>query len=354
MLTQSKLNLLCWEGYDNETFNAGFTTANNAEINAQTLLSDFDTANQLLINGVGNCDLLNINNAYVKHYLHPNELIKKLDSSRFSPYLENLLPVFDRFKKWARDGNDIIGVCQRFGAFNLVVNSRRIDIHSAEEQGFSLANDLNNRNRFGILSYEDFNLFHLCIGSDINPFDSLNDQQEKKVIDTAIRWCESAAIISNNHHRLNRALVDGDIDFYISGGVYTASPARRDGHTNIRAITPKRGPIDGHGGIAFCEITSALNRANSNPLAESYLEFVVQPDQAAAIAFSKATCNPIAQMGSPHVLKKFSQEQLDIIQWDSLEEDLSRCADYNLMPNHDSLLAGWRSVLAKYTHKTIY
>ena len=66
----------------------------------------------------------------------------------------------------------LIGICQRFGPFNLVVNAHRIDRASAEDQGFELANERVPR-PYGILLYEDFNLFHVCIGAGLDPFSSL-------------------------------------------------------------------------------------------------------------------------------------------------------------------------------------
>jgi hypothetical protein len=39
---------------------------------------------------------------------------------------------------------------------------------------------------------------------------------------------------------MNQALVSGEIDFHMTGGTYSASPARADGYINIRAITPLR------------------------------------------------------------------------------------------------------------------
>ena len=44
---------------------------------------------------------------------------------------------------------------------------------------------------------------------------------------------------------------------------------------------------------------------------------------------------------SPRVLEpfeRFGTRDLDAIQWDRLEEDVDRCADYDLMPDHAVLL----------------
>jgi spermidine/putrescine transport system substrate-binding protein len=43
-------------------------------------------------------------------------------------------------------------------------------------------------------------------------------------------------------------------------------------------------------------------------------------------------------MGNAEVLAQFSEEELDALQWDSLEEDLSRCSDYNVVPRYDEMV----------------
>ena len=345
--TLEPLRLLCWEGYDTPALLDTFKRRHGIEVYAKTLLSDAATAIELANGDHGQWDVININNAYVRDYLHPRGLIQPLDESFFGDFSNSTLAPFERQKTWTRDTDGaLIGVCQRFGPFNLVVNSARIDVCSAEDQGFALAADLAYRRRFGILEYEDFNLFHLCIACSLNPFQVLSAEQESDVEEMARSWYESALLASDDHHVLNKALIDGEIDFYLSGGVYTVSPARLAGHTNLCAITPRSGPIDGRGGIVFTEITSALARPDASPLAPMFLNYLLEPETAIRAAFVQGTCNPVAQMGQPQVFNAFSADQLKAIQWDSLLEDVSRCADYQIMPNHDSLLTRLRGVRA--------
>lgn len=344
---RQQMRLLCWEGYDTESFLKPFESANHVDVHAETLLSDADTARRLADGEHDQWDVLNINNAYVRNFLHPRGLIAELDPERFGSQLECLLPQFRRLYRWMySDRGALIGICQRFGAFNFVVNTRRISRASAEDQGFDLANDPAVRGRFGILTYEDFNIFHICIGTGLNPFVVLTDDEEVRFERTANNWFTAASLVSDDHHCLNRALVDGQIDFYLSGGVYTASPARLAGHHEIRAVTPRRGPMDGRGGIVFTEITSVLDHGSTSPFAPAFLEYQLSPEAARRIAFAEGTCNPVAQMGGPAVFNAFSRAQLDTIQWDSLEEDIDRCADYDLVPNHATLLPRMRAAMA--------
>ncbi len=330
------MNLLCWEGYESDNILGEFARQRKIRSNSQTLLSDADTAKALTDGRHKQWDVLNINNPWVRDFLCHRGVIKSLAEDRFASTLDKLLPEFDRLSHWARDDQgNMVGVCQRFGAFNLVIHADRVDRHSAEDQGFNLAND--HKNRFGILAYDDFNIFHICIGADINPFTHLDTASLNKFSETASDWFARALLISDDHVVLNRALVDGDIDFYISGGVYTVSEARLAGHHKLCAITPASGCINGLGGIVFAEITSALQHEHASAHALDFIEYIVQPDIAIRIATTENTLNPVAQMGDPKVLARFSKQQLDAIQWDSLSADIARCAMYQIPPNHAEL-----------------
>ena len=338
------IRLLCWEGYESPHVLGPFERRRSTRVRAHTLLSDAGTAEDLLARRT-TCDVLNINNAWIRGALHPAGLVRTLDSERFEPYFERMLPQFDRLYAWARDTEGaLIGVCQRFGPFNLVVNTNRIDRTSAEDQGFALANERAPR-PYGILLYEDFNLFHICIGAGLDPFASLSEDEIARFEDTARRWFQGAAVVTDDHFELNRALVDGAIDFYLSGGIYTASPARLAGHLAVRAVTPRSGPIGGRGGIVFTEITSVLESASRTGEAEDFLEYLLEPETAFRAALAERTANPVAQMGMPEVFDRFSARELEAIQWGDLEEDIARCADYDLMPDHAALLPRLRDAV---------
>ena len=335
------IQLLCWEGYDSPRILEPFERRRSTRVLARTLLSDAGTASDLLA-GRATCDVLNINNAWVRDSLHPAGLVRRLDPERFEPHFERMSAQFDRLYRWARDAEGaLIGICQRFGPFNLVVNTNRIDRASAEDQGFELANDRNPR-PYGILLYEDFNLFHVCIGAGLDPFSPLGEDGRTRFDATARRWFRGATVVTDDHFELNRALVDGTIDFYVSGGIYTASPARLAGHHEVRAVTPRSGPIldrgRDRGGIVFTEITSALEGAPRSGEAEDFLAYLLEPETARRVALAERTANPVAQMGMPEVFERFTARELDAIQWDGLEEDVARCADYDLMPDHAILL----------------
>ncbi len=137
---------------------------------------------------------------------------------------------------------------------------------------------------------------------------------------------------------MNQSLISDEIDFYLTGGTYSVSPARADGFPNLRGITPLTSPIEGKGGIAWIEITSTVNNPNLSPLATEFLSYVQAPDVAHTVAFAEGTFNPVSQMGNPACFDLFTAEELDVIQWDSLEEEMARSAEYDIVPDYDVAL----------------
>ncbi|MGY9011230.1 MAG: ABC transporter substrate-binding protein, partial [Rhodobacterales bacterium] len=137
---------------------------------------------------------------------------------------------------------------------------------------------------------------------------------------------------------MNTALINGEIDAYFTGGTYTSSPARFDGATQVRAITPNSGPVDGKGGVVWVELTSVVNNPDPSSLGEDFLEFVQTPEISKAVAFTEGTYNPVSQMGDEAVMSLFDADELDAIQMDSLEEEMSRSLDYQVVTSYDALI----------------
>jgi spermidine/putrescine transport system substrate-binding protein len=155
--------------------------------------------------------------------------------------------------------------------------------------------------------------------------------------DTALKMFNGAKLVGNIAS-LNRSLISGEIDLYLPGGTYSVSPARADGYPQMRSITPLKGPIDGKGGLAWFEITSAVNNPDLSPLALEFLKYVQAPDVAYTVATAESTCNPVTQMGNPECFALFTKDELEAMQWDSLEEEISRCVDYDIVPDYNKAL----------------
>jgi spermidine/putrescine transport system substrate-binding protein len=335
-----ELNILCWEGYNSAQVLDPFRSANSATVKAESLTNDPTMINRLRAGETNVWDLINVNNPWARKVMYPEKLIKPLDRPKMEPYFEKMLPAFKPPYKWAMDdsGAELLGMVQRFGPYSFVVNTDKVSRATAEDQGWNLWNDPANDKKYGILESDDWNVFCLCCIAGFDPFKTHSDEEAAKFTETAKRVFKGAKLVGDIA-TMNQALVAGEIDFHLTGGTYSASPARADGHPNIRGVTPKSGPMaDGKGGISWIEVTSIVNNPDLSPLAVQFLEYVQQPENAHTVAFAEGTFNPVSQMGNPDCYKLFTKEELDAIQWDSLEEEMARSIEYDIVPDYDKLL----------------
>jgi spermidine/putrescine transport system substrate-binding protein len=264
---------------------------------------------------------------------------------KFEPYFEKMLPMFKPPYHWAMsdDGKELLGMCQRFGPYSFVVNTDKISRATAEDQGWNLWNDAALVGKYGILESDDWNVFNICCIAGFDPFKVHSDDEVAKFTETAKRVFAGKKLVGDIATN-NQALVSGEIDFYLTGGTYSVSPARADGHKNLRGVTPKSGPMaDGKGGISWIEVTSTVANPQLSPLAVEFLKYVQDPETAHIVAFAEGTFNPVTQMGNPDCFKLFTADELDAIQWDSLEEEMARSVEYDIVPDYDKLLDIWNA-----------
>ena len=334
-----ELNILCWEGYNSAQVLDPFRSAHGATVRAESLTNDPTMINRLRAGETNVWDLINVNNPWGRKVMLPEGLIKPLDRAKFEPLFEKMLPAFHPPYRWAlsEDESELIGIVQRFGPYSFVVDTDKLSRESAEDQGWDLWNDPANDGKYGIQESDDWNVFHLFMISGIDPFREHTPEEMQKFGETAERVFKGAVMVGDIA-TMNQSLISGEIDFYLTGGTYSVSPARADGFPNLRAITPKSGPVDGKGGISWIEVTSIVNNPNLSPLAEEFLLYVQDPEVAHTVAFAEGTFNPVSQMGDPACFDLFTKEELDAIQWDSLEEEMARSIEYDIVPDYDAAL----------------
>lgn len=337
----NELNILCWEGYNTSDVLDPFRRETGAKVNAESGTSDPDMINKLRAGEVNVWDLINLNQPWARDQMYPEGLIKPLDRARFEPYFEKMMPEFQGPYPYALDatGKDLIGMVQRFGPFSFVVNTNKVSQDMAEDQGFKLFLDKSMQGRYGLLTYDNWNIMHMCVAADIDPYKKHGDAEMKAFEAMARKVFKGAKFLSDDLVAMNTALINGEIDAYFTGGTYTASPARYDGETQVRGITPRSGPMGGKGGIIWVEVTSLVNNPNPSTLAPAFLEYVQRPSTCKKVAFAEGTYNPISQMANPEVFAQFDKAELDAIQWDTLEQEMANSVDYAINPDYDAMLA---------------
>lgn len=336
-----RMNILCWEGYNSDEVLGPFRDAHpDATVRAESGTSDPDMINKLRAGETSVWDLINVNQPWARDRLYPEGLIKPLNKDRFMPYFDRMLPSFKNppYELAFADDGELIGMPQRYGPFSFVVNTDKISRETAEDQGWNLFLDPEMKDRYGILTYDNWNVMHMCLTAGLNPFEPIEGDDVEKFRETAKTIFGGAKLLTDDLVAMNTALINGEIDAYFTGGTYTASPARYDGATNVRGITPRSGPVDGKGGVVWIELTSAVNNPDPSDLAQEFLEFVQSPEISKAVAFTEGTYNPVSQMGDEAVMALFDEEELDAIQMDTLAEEMERSLDYQVVASYDTLI----------------
>ncbi len=336
----NELNILCWEGYNSDPVLGPYRALHpDATVRAESGTSDPDMINKLRAGEVRVWDLINVNQPWARNQLYPEGLIKAMDKDRFMPYFDKMLPEFaEPYPLAFAENGDLLGMPQRYGPFSFVVNTDKISRETAEDEGWNLFFDEKMKGRYGVLTYDNWNIIHMAMASGLNPFQAIEGEDQQKFKTTAEYIFGNARLLTDDLVAMNTALINGEIDAYFTGGVYTASPARFDGLTNVRAITPNSGPVDGKGGCVWVELTSVVNNPDPTNLAQDFLEYVQTPEVAHSVAFTEGTYNPVAQMGNEEVMALFTEDELDAIQMDSLAEDMANSADYEVVTSYSSLI----------------
>jgi len=337
---EKELNILCWEGYNSADVLDPFRRGQGAEVKAESLTNDPTMINRLRGGETNVWDLINVNNPWARKVMYPEGLIKPLDRLRFEGYFDVMLPAFAAPYPWSlsEDGKDLIGMAQRFGPYSFVANTDKVSRATAEEQGWNLFLDPAMKGRYGIQETEDWQVFDICMIAGFDPYKMHSDAEVALFDQTAKMLFQNAALVGDLA-TMNQSLISGEIDVYWPGGTYSCSPARADGNLNIRGITPRSGPAaGGKGGISWIEITSLVNNPQLSPLATEFLAYVQEPDISHVVAFAEGTFNPVSQMGNPTCLERFTAEQLEIIQWDSLQEEMANSVEYDIVPDYPKLL----------------
>jgi len=340
---QRTLNYMTWNGYDADRVLDPFRKRYKCKINCELLTSDPDAIMKLKAGAKRQFHIITLNNCWAKG-MYRNGLIQELDNNTYKPFFKNMIPRYHWPFKWAMsDYNKLLGMPMRYGPFNFVINNKAISKKTAEDQGWDLFSDNKQKGKWAILNWDNWVLYHMCQGAGVYPFKKHTYEEMKKVEKMAFKWFKNAKFVTESEVEANNALINREIDYYVCGGNYTASPPRREGRLEVQAVTPRKGAMkNGGGGIVWIELTSIVNNPKPSPLADDFLAYMQEPEIAYQIAMADSTHNPVARMSDPKVFNKFSKKDLQAIQYDDLNEDLKYCEDYDDNPDYLKMMRFYR------------
>jgi spermidine/putrescine transport system substrate-binding protein len=333
------LSLLTWDAYADPELLRLWRKKTKIGVRYEIHISDPSSINRLRAGETSVWDFINVNNPWARNVMWPAGLISALPKERFAPLYAQMDEKFRMPYKWAmsEDGEDLLGVVQRYETFDFVVNSDVISPQLAKDEGWDLFNNPDFTGRYGILAYEDWNVMDICMGAGIHPFKEKTAVDLEKFGETAMRWCTNAKLVTTDFVQLNLAILNGDIDLYFTGGTYTTTSARLEALSNLYAVTPARGPADGKGGINWIELNSAVNNPDPHPRILDYLEWITTPDAAWIVSHGNGNLQPVSQMSQPELFSRYTSEELAALQWDEFDERIANAVEFDIVPQYDAL-----------------
>jgi spermidine/putrescine transport system substrate-binding protein len=333
------LSLLTWDAYADPRLLTMWREKTGGDVRYEIHISDPTSVNRLRAGETRVWDFINVNNPWARNVMWPAGLIRGLPRDRFDPLYAQMKPKFQMPYKWALsdDGQNLLGLVQRYETFDFVVNPNVISPALAKDEGWDLFNNADFSGRYGILAYEDWNVMHICMGAGVHPYKVKTDEEVARFEETAKRWIQNAKLVTTDFVQLNLAVLNGEIDLYVTGGTYTTAAARLEGVTELHAVTPSRGPADGKGGINWIEINSVVNNPDEHPQALDWIEFIATPEAAEIVARGNGNLQPVSQMSQPELMARFSATELAAIQWDEFDERIANAVEFDIVPDYDRL-----------------
>ena len=307
---EKELNILCWEGYNSAQVLDPFRSSTGATVKAESLTNDPTMINRLRAGETKVWDLINVNNPWARKIMCPGKADQAARPATFEPFFDKMMPAFKAPYKWAMDdaGAQLLGMAQRFGPYSFVVNTDKVSRATAEDQGWNLWNDPANDKKYGILESDDWNVFNICCIAGFDPFKVHSDEEVAKFTETAKRVFKGAKVVGDIA-TMNQSLISGEIDFHLTGGTYSASPARADGHPEHPRHHAEIGTDGRRQGRHLLDRDHLAGEQSASfrrsPRSSSNMSR--HPKMSHTVAFAEGTFNPVAQMGNPGMLQALHQ-----------------------------------------------
>lgn len=338
---EKEMNIYCWEGYNSDAVLDPFREEFDCTVKAQGLISDPEAVNQLRAGDTRVWDVINLNNAWGRKQLYPEGLITPLDKARFEPLWDMMIPEFAWPYTWAMadDGDALLGMIQRYGPSGMLIDTDKVSAATLADEGYALMLDDAFKGQYAVLMYDDWVIMHAVIAAGYSPFRELDDDEIAAYEALIRKLIGNAAFLSDDLNAIALGMINGSIQGSFPGSVYTVSAARYDGFPNLRCVIPNAGPeeLGGRAGVRWMELTSLVNNPQLSPRAEDFIEYCFRPEVCKNVSFAEGTYNPVGQMGDPKVMALFETDELEAFQFDTLEADMAKCTDFDIIPSYGRL-----------------
>ena len=336
----TRMNYMCWEGYDQSSILRPFEQANDARVSIDLITDSAGGFAKLAAGGHRDFDVVSSDSPWVQR-MGPAGFAHYLDDDEFADVYESFYPQFRApFGPLQHDGR-ATGVPSRWGWVGPTVNTEfdSVDNWTSYDPVFDSAN----RDKICVMDWGDWPIMPMALHAGIDPYKEL-DRHELDEIRKVLRalFRNTRAVVADLS-TAQRGLLDGSFRCLVGAGTYATSVLRKEGHDHIMSVVPE--PKDGlKQGVVWLEATGIVGGTRNPELAKKLVRHMVSPEVAVELAWTDATCNLVPNADAENV---FTDEQKHALQMDYMWEAWDKSNFHDVAPNIDDMLEIFQQELAR-------
>ncbi|VDC33485.1 ABC transporter substrate-binding protein [Pseudogemmobacter humi] len=335
----TRMNYMCWEGYDKASIIDPFEAANDVEVSVDLITDSPGGFAKLAAGAWRDFDVVSSDSPWIQR-MGPADIAEFLDPAQFADVYGDFYEQFRApFAPLEFDGK-VTGLPTRWGWVGPTVNTEYDSLESWAS--YDNCFDPAYKDKICVLDWGDWPIMPMALHAGINPYEELDDAALNEIRLVLRALFKNTRAVVADLSVAQKGLMDGSFRTLIGGGTYCTSALRKDGMKHIRSIVPE--PKNGlNQGIIWMEATGIVKDPSDPEKARALLRHLVSPEVAVELAWTEATCNLVPSAKAEAL---FSDEQKDVLQMDYMWEAWDKSQFHNVAPNIDQMLEIWQQELA--------
>ncbi|NQV43689.1 MAG: extracellular solute-binding protein [Rhodospirillales bacterium] len=335
----TKLNYMCWEGYNDPRIVEPFEKEHNAELTFDLIVDSAGGFAKLAAGAYRDFDVVSTDSPWIMR-MAPAGICEYLDPKDFADVYETFYPQFAApFEPLMHEGKTA-GLPTRWGWVGPTLNT---DYSKPEDwTSWDACFDKKNNGKIGVLDWGDWPILPMALHAGINPYKELDANELKEVRMVLRALFKNTRAIIGDLSVAQKGILDGSLVTLVGCGSYCTSALRKQGHKQILTIVPE----PQHGlkqGIVWMEATAIVKDTDSPDLAKKLIKHVASDDACMVLSWTDFTCNVTPNSS---VEAKYTAEQKDVLQVDYMWDAYNKSHFHDIAPNIDDMLAIWQEELS--------
>lgn len=335
----SKMNYMCWEGYNDPRIVEPFEVANDVSLSFDLIVDSPGGFAKLAAGGHRDFDVVSTDSPWVQR-MGPANLCEFIDPAEFADVYAKFYPQFQPPFEPLQFNGKTTGLPTRWGWVGPCVNTETSD--PDEWRSWDAAFDSRNKDKIGIMDWGDWPIMPMALHAGIDPYQELGKPELDEIRKVLRALFANSRALFSDLSLSQKALLDGSVKTLVGTGTYSTSGLRKAGYDNIVAVVPEAsGGIKK--GIIWLEATAIVKDPSDEALAKAMMRHVTDAEAAYALTLNDFTSNP-----SPNkeVEAMYTAEERSVLQLDYVDTVWENSVLHNVAPNIDDMLVIWQEELA--------